>query len=144
MSNYLLDENGDPLLDQNGNPLLDQSNLTIQEILQTMLLGVTVQDDDSRLITQMDTGPSSIRRRFTAITQTVSPPIILTGAQKKSFDSWFRYTINGGTSSFQWIHPVDDSTVSYRFKKNPQFKLIRSGASDNRLWQAVLELEILP
>jgi len=111
---------------------------------QAAFLGASVGDDESRLISPMDTGPASVRKRFTAFTQTYNVPIILTGSQLLIFQEFYRTTLNQGTDSFTWIHPVDDSTVTMRFKSPPQWQSLKSGASGSREWQATLNLEILP
>lgn len=111
---------------------------------QTALLGATIGDDESRLISSMDAGPALVRKRFTSFTQSIAAPIILTGAQLATFNTFYRTTLNQGTNSFTWKNPADDSTVSMRFKKPPVWQSIRSGSPDERLWRSTLELEVLP
>ena len=105
----------------------------------------TVTDDESRLISQMDAGPSSVRNRYTAITQTVKTSMILTGSQMDTFLTFFRTTLNHGALSFLWTHPVTGDQATIRFKKKPEWDCIRpSSISDSRLWKGSFELEILP
>jgi len=112
---------------------------------QKLSADTTVQDDESRATTDMDSGPSSVRNRFTAITQTVKGSMVLTGAQLTTFDTFFRTTIKHGSISFSWIHPFTESTVTIRFKKKPEWQCIKpSPAVNDRLYQASLELEIQP
>ena len=111
---------------------------------QQYFLGTDIGDDESRLISAMDAGPALIRNRFTAITKTVNSPIGLTGTQKATFDTFYRTTLNNGTDSFTWTNPVDDSSVSIRFKAPPKWQAVRPGTPAQRLWRSVLTLEILP
>jgi len=112
--------------------------------LPNMKLGTSVGDDESRLVTPMDTGPSTVRKRFTAYTRTLSVPMILDGTQLDTFLEFYRDTINQGTDAFDWTDPVDDTTVSMRFKSPPTFQSIKSGAVADRIWSATLNLEFLP
>jgi hypothetical protein len=104
----------------------------------------SVKDDESRAITDMDSGPASVRKRFTAFTQTVKGSMILTGTQLQTFNTFFRTTIKQGSLSFNWIHPFTEETVAIRFKSKPEWKCIRSGSVDYRLYQSSMELEIQP
>jgi len=111
---------------------------------QVQFLGVSTQDDDSRLISPMDAGPSSVRNRYTANTKSIKTPIILTGAQLATFNTFYRTTLNHGTDSFTWTDPEDDSSATFRFKTPPAWTAIKPGDSSERLWQGNLDLEILP
>lgn len=111
---------------------------------QDLLLGASIADDDSVVRTAMDSGPSSTRNRFTAITQSVTVPILLTGSQLAIFNTFRRTTLQYGSLPFQWKHPQTDETVIYKFKKPPEWKSVKSGSVNDRLWQAVLEIEVQP
>lgn len=115
------------------------------DLPQTFLAGVSVTDDESRLTTQMDSGPSSVRNRFTAITQTVKGGMILTGSEMTIFDAFFRTTLQHGSLSFTWTHPVTGESATMRFKKKPEWVCMRSASSVlARLWKGEFELEVLP
>ena len=112
---------------------------------QRLSCDTSVQDDESRAINDMDSGPASVRNRFTAITQTVEGSMVLTGSQLSIFNTFFRTTLNQGAASFSWMHPVTEETVTIRFKSKPKWKCIKPAVSVNdRLYQASLELEIQP
>jgi len=105
----------------------------------------TVQDDESRLIQSMDSGPASVRNRFTAITQTIKTTMILTGTQLATFLTFFRTTLSHGTDSFTWTHPIDGSSKDMRFKTKPQWKCLKPDSTTaDRIWTADFELETLP
>lgn len=111
---------------------------------QQYFLGVDIGDDESRLVSSMDAGPALVRNRFTAVPQPINTPIILTGTQLVTFNTFYRTTLNRGTNPFTWTNPTDDSSVSMRFKSPPKWQSIKSGLASQRLWRAVLSLEILP
>lgn len=111
---------------------------------QNQFLGMTEQDDDAVLRTPMDAGPPSRRNRFTAITRGVRTPIVVTGAQKQVFDTFYRDTLRNGSLAFDWEDPTTDVTLSFAFRGPPQWALIRGGTPDNRVWETTLDLEIQP
>jgi hypothetical protein len=112
---------------------------------QQMGPDTSVKDEESRAIQSMDSGPASVRNRFTAIVQTIDTTIILTGAELVIFQTFFRTTLSHGQDRFTWTHPVDGSSVEMRFKTKPQWSCIRPHVNaSERLWQAGLELEVLP
>jgi hypothetical protein len=115
------------------------------ELPQRLLSDCTVKDDESRAISDMDSGPASVRNRFTAITQSVKGSYILTGSQLTTFNTFFRTTLKHGSLTFAWIHPITEEYAEMRFKSKPEWSCIKSApATDDRLYQASLELEIQP
>lgn len=115
------------------------------DLPSSFLAGVSVTDDESRLTTQMDAGPSTVRNRFTAITQTIKGGMILTGAEMVIFDTFLRTTLQHGALAFTWTHPVTGESASMRFKKKPEWGCMRSASTASaRLWKGEFELEVLP
>jgi hypothetical protein len=113
--------------------------------LPGLSVNTTITDDESRLISPMDAGPSTVRNRFTAITQTVKSGMIVTGAQLAIFNTFLRTTLSQGASSFNWVHPATGAPCVMRFKKKPEWSCVKASVvPDNRLWQGSMELEILP
>lgn len=105
----------------------------------------SVQDDESRAITDMDAGPPSVRNRFTAITQTVKGSMVLTGSQLATFNTFFRSSLKHGSLSFSWIHPFSEEAVEIRFKKKPEWQCVKPApAVNDRMYQATFELEVQP
>ena len=110
---------------------------------QRLSADTSVVDDESRAITDMDSGPASVRNRFTAITQSVKGSMVLSGSQLATFLTFFRTTIRHGSLSFNWIHPFTEEVVEMRFKKKPEWQCIKpSPVVNDRLYQASFELEI--
>ena len=115
------------------------------ELPARLLSDATVKDDESRAISDMDSGPASVRNRFTAITQTVKGSMILTGAQLVIFNTFFRTTIKHGSLTFNWIHPHTEEYAEMRFKSKVEWACVKTAlAPEDRLYQASLELEIQP
>jgi hypothetical protein len=112
---------------------------------QRLSSDTTVKDDDSFARSDMDSGPASVRNRFTAITQSVKGSMILNGSQLDTFYTFFRTTIKHGSLSFSWIHPFTEEAVEIRFKSKVEWACIKSASAPaDRMYQASMELEILP
>ena len=111
---------------------------------QQYFLGNAIGHAETRFVSSMDAGPALVRNRFTAFTQSTNSPIVFTGTQLATFNTFYRTTLNHGTDSFTWTNPVDDSSISIRFKSPPKWQSVKSGIPAERLWRAVLSLEILP
>jgi hypothetical protein len=95
--------------------------------------------------TQTETGPAKKRLRFTAVARAVQMALTLTGAQRAIFDSFWIATLKEGSLPFDWKDPVGDSTVTFSFVSPPTWSLLVGNADpDKRVWQATLDLEILP
>ena len=111
---------------------------------QRGLLGTDIGDDESRLTTPMDTGPASVRNRFTAYPRSTNIPMVLTGDQLETFYTFYRTTLSNGALSFTWVDPQTNESATLRFKSPPRWTCVRPGLPDNRLWRAQLALEVLP
>lgn len=109
--------------------------------------GLPTRDErqDARLRADPDQGPSLIRRRFTAAVRTIEVPVLFTGTERVAFDAFWKDTLDEGTLRFQWVDPVTDDPVMYRFVRPPSWAALRGDADPaKRLWRAGFELEILP
>ena len=112
---------------------------------QEQFLHLTDKRQDARVRTQNDAGPTKMRRRFTAATRDVTVPIVMCGAQRVVFDAFYVFTLQEGTLAFDWEDPVTDTVVSFRFRPPPpSWELVLGGAPDARLWQTMLNLEVVP
>ena len=70
------------------------------ELPQLPFMGVTAQDEESVLRSPMDSGPPTRRNRFTAHLQSVTFPMVLTGAERQAYDFFFRKTLANGSLAF--------------------------------------------
>lgn len=113
--------------------------------LPQQFIGLTDQIQDPVLRTPMDAGPPTRRKRYTSVTRKVVVPIILTGAQRQTFDTFFNTTLEYGSLAFDWEDPVTDSTVSMAFLEPPTWRLRGgSGTPNTRTWETTMMLEIQP
>ena len=117
--------------------------------LPQQLVGTSDMFDDPNIRTSMDTGPGTVRRRTPSPTNDVSVPMILRGSQRKIFDDFFITDLKHGSLSFDWEDPVEDTTVTFRFKKPVKWSMTRGGTlstttTGSRVWSGKLDLEILP
>lgn len=111
--------------------------------LPQQFIGLDDGDDDSRLVTPMDAGEAIVRRRFTSFTRSVSVPMTLKGAQRATFDEFYRTTLKQGSLSFEWEDPATDETKVFRFKQPVRWRLRRGGPVSERVWVGTMQLEIL-
>lgn len=100
---------------------------------------------DATIRSNMDSGAPKLRKRFTAAIRELSIRMILNGTEKAAFDTFYITTISEGALAFDMKDPVDDNTISVRFKQPPLWALISaSGTVAQRLWESTLQLEVLP
>lgn len=110
-----------------------------------MFLGLTQQSQDGVVRTAMDAGPPTRRQRYTAVTQNLDVPLVLTGAQRRIFDSWFDAQLLGGAVAFDWESPETDGiTYSFAFRAPPNWNLRKGGTAAQRVWSTILQLERQP
>lgn len=89
--------------------------------------------------TQMEVGPSKVRRRSLSSPRDVSMVVTIDGAQKETLDTFFHSTLGGGSLSFDWTDPISQAPRSYRFKEPPSITAIGG------FWfSAAMKLERLP
>ena len=111
---------------------------------QKQFLGMTEQRGDARLRTEMDAGPAKMRRRFTNTVRDFTTPILLSGTQRQTLDTFYIDTLKKGVLAFDWEDPVTDAIVSFRFVEPPRFTPTAGGPVSDRLWEGMMMLEITP
>ncbi len=94
---------------------------------------------DVTVRTEMDVGPAKVRRRYTAGVSPFSAPILMTRAQVAVLKIFHVTTLLGGSLPFDFEHPRELVTVTFRFLSPPRIMALRGD-----WWQATLDLEILP
>ncbi|MEZ0260292.1 MAG: hypothetical protein ACAH80_04740 [Alphaproteobacteria bacterium] len=94
---------------------------------------------NTALRTEMDTGPAKLRQRTTAATATLSLTFIISTVQLATLDSFYADTLQGGTLSFDFTHPVTGETVNCRFRQPPARAALAGG-----YFRTGIELEVLP
>ena len=99
---------------------------------------------DARVRTAMDAGPAKMRRRHTAAVRNFQGSMILTQAQRNTFDTFYITTLKEGSLAFDWTDPIDDTTASFRFISPAGFAVARPGAPADRLWEMTFNLELMP
>lgn len=111
---------------------------------QHQFIGTTREDRDAVVRTEMDAGPPTRRNRYTAISTKIEAVIMLRGDQLSDFEAWYRNDLKNGALDFDWTDPATDQTATFAFQKPPKWTLEKGGSTDDRLWSAILELEIQP
>ena len=91
---------------------------------------------ETALRTPMEAGAAKLRRRFTAAPRQMELSFRMTPAQVALVRIFFEDTTAGGTLPFDWAHPRDGTTSSYRFMEPP-----RVSATAANLFSISIKLE---
>ncbi len=89
--------------------------------------------------TDMDSGPAKIRQRTTAGVRQLSVGYLLSKSQVSDLEGFYSETLKGGSLSFEFTHPRDDTTVLCRFVEPPSYN-----ATNGDYFNVSIGLEILP
>lgn len=110
-----------------------------------LMSGLSYAPRDQGITTQMQVGPPKRRRRSSADVVDYAAPVQFTGAQVATFRTFFSTTLAGGTLPFDLPDPTTGATVSMMFVGPAVFTPMRAHeVVDERLWESVLPLVILP
>lgn len=72
----------------------------------------------------LDGGRPTARRRHSNRGRMFTLTMVLTEAQREAFEAFYDTTTKGGVTSFDWVHPIYRTTMSFRFRKPvPKFTL---------------------
>jgi hypothetical protein len=111
--------------------------LTLQQRLESD--GFSIEKGETVIRSEMDVGPVKVRRRSTRPIDMVSASILLTAVQYAAFETFYNTTTNGGTTPFDWVHPITEAAAVFRFSKAPQYQNV-----GNLMFKASFQLEIMP
>lgn len=98
---------------------------TLQQLLSESNFGI--DEGDTTVRTDMDTGLAKIRRRYTQGIDSVSGSVYLTKDQYTTFRNFFDTTLNAGINTFNFNHPITGDVTEYRFKGTPKYNSIGGG-----------------
>lgn len=103
--------------------------------------GYQEQMEDQTIESQVDAGPAKVRRRFTASVRRFQVVVQMTPAEADIFEDFFLNTLQGGSLSFDWVHPRTRVAKVFRFRKPaPQISVSGSG----EIVRYTMTLEALP
>lgn len=74
------------------------------------------------LKSDVDIGPSKIRRRFTRSVDTMTCTIWLTVAEYTTFENFFNIEVAGGATAFNFNHPITGAQLLVRFVTEPDYR----------------------
>jgi hypothetical protein len=69
--------------------------------------------------TEMESGPTKVRRRFTQVFRKFTVSMIMDEAQAAIFETFYFTTCASGTIAFDWVHPRTRAPMSLRFTGSP-------------------------
>lgn len=110
---------------------------------QSIFAGASDHRVDGSASFQTDVGPPKRRRISGNVVRNVETPIVLTGAQRETFDMFYSTTLLEGSLEFDWTDPVTDVSASFRFTKSPTFTFVPSTITGGA-WRGTLSVERLP
>ena len=110
---------------------------------QTLLLGIRDQRGAATIRFTNDAGPAQVRKIFGNATRQIQRNIILTAAQRATYDTFFVDTLDEGSLPFDFVDPVSLLTCTYRFVQPTEWLHIGTNAS-GPFCQGTLFLERLP
>jgi len=111
---------------------------------QTLEIGAQETRQPGLLRFDTDIGPPKQRRRFSATSRFFSGTMLMTAAQRATFETFYVTTSQQGSAAFDYIDPLDGSTQDFRFTAPPQFEALVGGAAGAALWRASVSLERVP
>ena len=94
---------------------------------------------ETALRTPMEAGAAKLRRRFTAAPRQMDLSFRMTPVQVALIRTFYEDTTGGGTLPFDWVHPRDGSTATFRFMEPP-----RVSATAANLFSISVKLEQMP
>lgn len=89
--------------------------------------------------TDMEAGPTKVRRRTTAGVRKLTLAYLLTKAQVETLENFVAGDIAGGALSFTFSHPRTSTLVNCRFARLPEYATLNGG-----FFKTSFELEVLP
>lgn len=89
--------------------------------------------------TQITHGPPKARRIGIAMVEVVVGKIEIVNTMYSIFANFYKVTLQSGAEPFDWVHPIDESSVVYQYRSEPVFT--PSGGVN---WDIAMDLEILP
>jgi len=96
--------------------------------------------------TSMDSGPSKMRRLFTAVPKNYSGQMVMTSAQLTTFKTFFETTLGYGVNLFNFPDPFNlSSTIEVRFlieSSTPPYTVTPD--ADTLDWRISINLEEMP
>ena len=101
--------------------------------------GFSIQQQDQTLRSPTDAGPVKVRRMFSAAVSKVQGQVTITPEQYTTLIDFFNNDCHGGSIPFEWIHPITQATVNFRFKQPPAI-----ASKTGKYFTVKLDLEILP
>jgi hypothetical protein len=71
----------------------------------------------------VDDGPPKVRKFTTYAVDPYTFRFVITTAQRLTFETFYKTTVNGGADTFTWAHPITAASDTWRFNptSTPKF-----------------------
>jgi hypothetical protein len=107
-------------------------------------IGVSEEVQPNTVETEVDSGPSRIRRRSTKRRVFQTAPMTLTGAEYALLKTFYEDTLLDGTLTFDWTDVMTGTAAEFRFVSPPVPQMWAPALDpDNRWYTVTLELEVM-
>ena len=83
--------------------------------------GFGQQARPNNIRTKMEAGLDKIRRRYTTPIVDSTPAMVLSFTQYEAMEVFYNTTLQGGTLSFNFTDPADDTQYEYQFLSPPSY-----------------------
>lgn len=111
---------------------------------QALEVGVTDNRQQGFVRFEPSTGPSKQRRRFTATSRFLAGTMLLSQAQRVTFETFYSVTIAEGSLGFEFPDPLDftSSGVETRFREPPSLTGV-IGTPGGAVWRLSVSWEVI-
>lgn len=106
-----------------------------------LLRGFSVEQEDNRIVFQVEVGPPKMRRRTSARTQTLSIIMLLDWNQRIYLKRFFERDLSDGAEVFEYRDPIEGDVGRFCFKSTIRYTPVRSDLS---LFEVGFQLSRLP
>ena len=89
--------------------------------------GLNIAPGKNLIRTEMDTGRTKSRTRYTAVPDYGGFSFILTAAQYATFLTFYKDTIDYGATPYTWLHPLTDVAVNVCLTEVPKAAPMANG-----------------
>lgn len=91
--------------------------VSLPEFVQEQGYGESLPD--TRIESEVDDGPTKVRRRFTTNHRPIQCELWCTEDQAADFEDFYMDDLRGGTREFTWVNPSTQAAKTFRFRGPP-------------------------
>lgn len=98
----------------------------------------SLTEEPTNILTTVDTGPKKIRRRYTRPDSIMSATLWLTADQYQMLNDFYTITLQNGTRTFSYNHPISQAETDYRFDEPIKYSTVGNNHySATMVWRQI-------